>query len=171
MAKENEAPDGTRRMMCPAEARKVQCRIKPHTLGRGIHLPLLDPKPNPTGPVLVCRQGSITVSPEAGAKQWQAEDYGTEKWQKIYFRLRNSVEGYNGFAKSPLAEAIEASGTRRIRGIAAQTVLLVFQIAHANRRKITNWVETLALNGERPRRRTHLRRRAEHKRPWAPAAA
>jgi hypothetical protein len=88
-------------------------------------------------------------------------EYGDDQWQKVYFRLRNSVEGYNGYAKNPLAEAIEASGFRRIRGIAAQTILLAFQLAHANRRKIKSWVETLALNGERPRRRTHHRRRTK----------
>ena len=65
--------------------------IKPHTLGRGIHLPLVDPEPSPTGPVKVCRQNAITVSPEADAKQWQALEYGGPEWQKVYFRLRNSV--------------------------------------------------------------------------------
>ncbi|MEU4492774.1 hypothetical protein AB0F96_04760 [Streptomyces sp. NPDC023998] len=128
----------------------------------------MDPEPSPTGPVTVCRQRSITVAPTAGAKHWQALEYGDEEWQKVYFRLRNSVEGYNGYAKNPLAEAIEASGTRRIRGIAAQTILLVFQLAHANRRKIKNWVETLALNGERPRRRTHHRRRTKPLGSWTP---
>src|SRR5262249_39766802 len=44
------------------------------------------------------------------------------EWQKVYFRLRNSVEGYNGFAKNPLTEAIEQAGSRHIRGRAAQTV-------------------------------------------------
>ena len=33
--------------------------------------------------------------------------------------VRNSVEGFNGFAKDPLHEAIEQPGTRRIRGTAA----------------------------------------------------
>ncbi|MEU1478638.1 hypothetical protein [Streptomyces sp. NPDC005760] len=103
----------------------------------------------------------LTVGPEAGAKQWQALEYGGPEWQKICFRLRNSVEGYNGYAKNPLAEAIEAAGSRRIRGIAAQTILLAFQLAHANRRKIKKWLETLALGGERPRRRTHHRRKTK----------
>ena len=39
-----------------------------HTMRRGIHLPLIDPEPSPTGPLKVCRQRTITVSPEAGAK-------------------------------------------------------------------------------------------------------
>ncbi|WP_249938531.1 hypothetical protein [Streptomyces mirabilis] len=111
---------------------------------------------------------AITISPEAGAKQWQALEYGGPEWQKIYFRLRNSVEGYNGYAKNPLAEGIEAAGSRRIRGIAAQTILLAFQLAHANRRKIKKWLETLALGGERPRRRTHHRRKTKERGTWTP---
>ena len=90
-----------------------------HTMRRGIHLPLIDPEPSPTGPLKVCRQRTITVSPEAGAKQWQALDYGSTEWRRVYFRLRNSVEGYNGYAKNPLAEGIESAGSRRVRGIAA----------------------------------------------------
>ncbi|QHY96842.1 hypothetical protein SSPS47_17190 [Streptomyces sp. S4.7] len=137
-------------------------------MGRGIQLPLVDPQPNPMGPLKVCRQRSVTLAPAEGAKHWQSLEYGTDEWQKTYFRLRNSVEGYNGYAKNPLAEAIEASGTRRIRDIAAQTVLLAFQLAHANRRKIAKWLETLALGGERPRRRTHHRHRTKPLGTWTP---
>ncbi|MET7519496.1 hypothetical protein ABZS88_40095 [Streptomyces sp. NPDC005480] len=168
MPKENEDSEGHQRVMCPAEAGKAQCPIKPHTLNRGIHLPLVDPEPSPVGPTKVCRQRSITLAPAEGAKHWQALEFGDAEWQKVYFRLRNSIEGYNGYAKNPLAEGIEASDTRRIRGIAAQTVLLVFQLAHANRRKIKNWVETLALDGQRPRRRTHHRRRTKPLGNWTP---
>jgi len=131
-------------------------------------LTIIDPEPNPAGPVKVCRRNAITVSPEAGAKQWQTLEYGGPEWQKIYFRLRNSVEGYNGYAKNPLAEGIEAVGSRRIRGIAAQAILLAFQLAHANRRKIKKWLETLALGGERPRRRTHHRRKTKEPKVWTP---
>ncbi|MFG2738734.1 hypothetical protein ACGFY0_01500 [Streptomyces chartreusis] len=169
MPKENADSDGYQRMMCPAQAGKAQCPIKPHTMGRGTHLPLIDPEPSPTGPLKVCRQRTITVSPEAGAKQWQALDYGGPEWQRVYFRLRNSVEGYNGYAKNPLAEGIESAGSRRIRGVAAQTILLAFQLAHANRRKIRKWLDTLSLGGERPRRRTHHRRQTKEPKSWTPA--
>ncbi|MEU0407934.1 hypothetical protein ABZ307_08910 [Streptomyces griseorubiginosus] len=168
MPKQNADGEGYQRMMCPAEAGKAQCPIKPHTMGRGIHLPLVDPEPSPVGSVKVCRQRAITISPESGAKHWQALEYGGPEWQKIYFRLRNSVEGYNGYAKNPLAEGIESAGSRRIRGIAAQTILLAFQLAHANRRKIMKWLETLALGGERPRRRTHHRRKTKEPGTWTP---
>ncbi|WP_246113930.1 hypothetical protein [Streptomyces montanus] len=67
-------------------------------MGRGIHLPLIAPEPSPAGPLKVCRERTITVSPEVGPKQWQALDYGSPEGQKVYFRLRNSVEGYNGYA-------------------------------------------------------------------------
>ncbi|MEV7393825.1 hypothetical protein [Streptomyces sp. NPDC091215] len=168
MPKQNADDEGYQRMMCPADAGKAQCTIKQHTMGRGIHLPLIDPEPSPVGPLKICRQKAITVSPEAGAKHWQALEYGGPEWQKVYFRLRNSVEGYNGYAKNPLAEGIESAGSRRIRGIAAQTILLAFQLAHANRRKIRKWLDTLALGGERPRRRTHHRRQTKERKTWTP---
>ncbi|MFC4495624.1 hypothetical protein ACFPA8_15960 [Streptomyces ovatisporus] len=70
--------------------------------------------------------------------------------------------------RNPLAEAIEASGNRRIRGLAARTILLVFQLTHANRRKIKNWVDTLTLADQDPRRRTHHRRRTKPLGRWTP---
>ncbi|MFS4092213.1 hypothetical protein [Streptomyces sp. AF1A] len=168
MPKENADSDGYQRMMCPAEAGKAQCLLRPRSLGRGVHLPLVDPEPSPTGPVKICRQRTVTISPEAGAKHWQALEYGSREWQKVCFRLRNSVEGYNGYAKNPLAEGIESAGSHRIRGIAAQTILLAFQLAHANRRKIKKWLDTLPLGGERPRRRTHHRRQTKEPQTWTP---
>ncbi|MET7514671.1 hypothetical protein ABZS88_14580 [Streptomyces sp. NPDC005480] len=129
------------------------------------HRPGAEP---PAGPLKVCRQRTITLAPAEGSKHWQALDYEGEQWQRVYFRLRNSVEGYNGYAKSPLAEAIEAAGGRRLRGIAAETVLLVFQPAHANQRKIKNWLDTLALSGQRPRRRTHHGRTTKPLGAWTP---
>ncbi|WP_133305648.1 hypothetical protein [Streptomyces sp. AcE210] len=149
MTKEHEDSEGHQRVMCPAEAGEVQCPIKSLSMGRGVQLPLVDPEPSPAGPLKVCHQRSITLVPVEGSKYWQALEYGGEQRQKVYFQLCNSVEGYNGYAKSPLAEAIEAAGGQRIRGTAAQAVLLVFQLAHANQRKIKNWVKTLAPSGER----------------------
>jgi hypothetical protein len=40
-------------------------------------------------------------------------------------------------------EGIEHAGNRRVRGIAAQTLLLAFQLAHANVRKVNAWLATL----------------------------
>lgn len=57
-------------------------------------------------------------------------------------------------------EAIEQGGTRRIRGIAAQSLLLAFQLHHANTREITTWIDTPpGEDGTAPRRRTTRRRK------------
>lgn len=47
--KQRPDAEGHRRVMCPAEANRTQCPLKKHTLGRGIHLPLIDPTPSPAG--------------------------------------------------------------------------------------------------------------------------
>ncbi|WP_432000179.1 hypothetical protein [Streptomyces sioyaensis] len=78
---------------------------------------------------------------DVGIRFWQELDHGLAPWVHHYFRLRNRVEHFNSYAKDH--EAIERSRTRRIRGIAAQTLLLSFQIAHANHRKLTTWLDTL----------------------------
>ncbi|WP_155057102.1 hypothetical protein [Streptomyces blattellae] len=108
------------------------------------------------------------MPPEVGAQHHQVFPYGGEDWQRVYFRLRNSVEGFNGFAKDPLYEAIEQPGTRRIRGIAAQTILLAFQLAHANRRKIDRWLATIPPDGHPPRRRPTSRRPTRPLGSWTP---
>lgn len=126
------------------------------------------PRAPPAGPAKICAQQSITIPPEAGAQHHQALPYGGPDWQRVYFRLRNSVEGFNGFAKDPPYEAIEQPGTRRIRGIAAQTILLDFQLAHANRRKIDRWLATIPPDGHPPHRRPTRRRPTRPLGSWTP---
>ncbi|MEU3280283.1 hypothetical protein [Streptomyces antibioticus] len=168
MPKQRPDAEGHRRLMCPAEANRTQCPLKAYTLGRGIQLPLVDPAPSPAGSPPCCSQKTVTVPPEAGANLWQPLQYGSEAWQRVYFRLRNSVEGINGYAKDPLYERLEDPGTRRIRGIAAQTLLLAFQLAHANRRKLRAWADSIALHDDRPRRRPTRRRKTKPLGTWTP---
>jgi hypothetical protein len=127
-------------------------------MGTNPRLPLVDPAPSPVGPPKVCCQSSITIAPEDGAKHWQSHFYGGREWRKIYPRLRNSVEGFNGYAKDDAHEAIERAQNRRIRGIAAQTFLLAFQLAAANLRKISSWLDGLATDDGGPRRRARRRK-------------
>lgn len=75
-----------------------------------LRLPVADPAPTPAGPHKICHQHSITLHPEAGAQHHQHLDYGSPTWQQTYFRLRNSVEAFNGFAKDTAYEAIEQPG-------------------------------------------------------------
>ncbi|MBR7836403.1 hypothetical protein KDL01_24205 [Actinospica durhamensis] len=170
-----QAPDqdGCQRFLCPAAAGKLHCPLKPplppgHP--RRHLLPIVTPEPSPVDPPKICTQDSITITPEAGAKHAQDLAYGSEEWAKIYFRLRNSVEGINGFAKDPVHEAIESGATRRIRGIAPASILLAFQLHHVNTRKLATWADTLeGENGEPPRRRPTRRRKSKPLGTWTPA--
>ncbi|WP_030665785.1 hypothetical protein [Streptomyces cellulosae] len=63
---------------------------------------------------------------------------------------------------------LEDADTRRIRGIAAQTLLLAFQLAHANRRKLTAWANSIALHGDLPHRRPTRRRKTKPLGTWTP---
>ncbi|MET8827675.1 hypothetical protein ABZX40_17210 [Streptomyces sp. NPDC004610] len=164
MPKQRPDAEGHRRVVCSAQAGRAQCPLK-HTLGRGIHLPLIDPAPSPAGSPPCCSQKTVTVPPESGANLWQPLQYGSEAWQRVYFRLRNSVEGINGYAKDPLYERLEDAGTRRI---AAQTLLLAFQLAHANHRKLTALANSIALHGDRPHRRPTRRRKTKPLGTWTP---
>lgn len=88
----------------------------------------------------MCSQQSITIPPEAGAKHGQALAYRTPEWQRAYGTLRNSVEGLNGYAKNAdHGVNLEDAGLRRVRGIAAHTFLLAFQLAAVNLRKQHRW--------------------------------
>jgi len=161
VAKQHPDSEGHQRMSCPASAGRLQCPLKKTSMGRDPHLPLADPAPTPAGPAKICTQHSITIAPQAGAQHQQALPYGSKDWQRIYHRLRNSVEHFNGYAKDVSNEAMELPGRRRIRGVAAQTFLLAFQLSHANRRKIDRWLDTLPREGQPPRRRPTRRRKTQ----------
>ncbi|MBG0814281.1 hypothetical protein [Planomonospora sp. ID82291] len=159
--------EGHQRLSCPATAGRLQCPLKPASMGTGVRLPLADPAPNPAGPPTICRQHSITLAPEHGAKHAQALPYGSADHQRVYARLRNGSEGFHAYAKDDACEAIQRSQGRRIRGIAAQSLLLAFQLAHANLRKISRWLDSLPGPGGRPRRRVR-RRPTEPLATWVP---
>ncbi|MEE1794537.1 hypothetical protein PUR28_27820 [Streptomyces sp. BE308] len=164
------APDhrGARRMLCPAAGTHptVACPVKRKSLGRDPRLPLIDPTPNPAGHPEICRRESLTFARDTGIRHWQELDHGRADWVHHYFRLRNRVEHFNGYAKDH--EAIERSRTRRVRGLAAQSLLLSFQIAHANHRKLAGWLDTLQTDTQPARRRPSNRHTLNDPHRWTP---
>ena len=54
-------------------------------------------------------------------------------------RLRNTIEGLNGYAKDPAHQALAQPGRRRVRGIAAQSMFTALLLIAANIRKIRAW--------------------------------
>ncbi len=160
---------GHQRYRCPAAAGTVRCPLKPRSLTHyRPGAPLLDPEPLPgRGDLDICTQQSITIEPTAGAKHWQPIPYGTAAWQDDYHAGRSAIEGVNGHAKDGAFENVADARGRRIRGLGAQSLLLAFQLAHANTRKIANWLAALPRPGVAPTRRPP-RRKTRPLREWTP---
>lgn len=71
------------------------------------------------------------------AAKWdQALRYGSPEWQAMYSSARNTIEGFNGYVKDSSREALSDASRRRIRGYAAQYLLVTFLVLAANARKI-----------------------------------
>lgn len=145
--KGNPDPDGYQRFGCPASSGSptVRCPLKPATNVFSVKA-LRTVRPAPelvANPPRACRQQSVTVPPEAGAKLAQTLVYGSEEHSRVYGTLRNSIEGMNGFAKDPAFEAMGESGRRRISGVAAGSILVAFQLMAANLRKIDGFLQSV----------------------------
>lgn len=55
-------------------------------------------------------------------------------------RLRNTVETFNSYTKSPTDEDLEQPARRRVRGYAFQVLLVTSMVAASNLRKIHAWL-------------------------------
>ena len=102
-------PDGTR-----ADLRRVIDHTKVLTDGQA-------PK--------VCRQESVTVTIEDGAKYRQFLPFGSPEQISLYNRLRQGTEGVHGTAKDEAKVALASSGRRRVRGWAAMQIFTAFLLA------------------------------------------
>jgi hypothetical protein len=166
--------DGHVRMVCPAAgpAPRVRCALKPKSEGGDgqvrTRIPVTDvlalnqPK--------VCTQQSITVPPDAGAKYAQELPHESPEWDAMYATLRNSNEGMNGFIKDGAREAVDDPERRRIRGVAAQSVLVALQLFAANMRKIDEFLTKRETEGQKVRK-LPSRRMTKSLTTWAPQPA
>lgn len=111
----------------------------------------MDVTPSPAGPPEVRRREPLTFPRDGGIRSWQELDHGPAPWVRRYFHLRNRVEHFNGYAKAH--EALDRGRTRCIRGVATQTFLLSFKIAHANEREINSWLNTHQISSGQPAKR------------------
>jgi hypothetical protein len=163
--------DGHIRMVCPAASPspRVRCSLKPKSEGgegqARTRIPVTDvlllhqPK--------VCTQQSITVPPEAGAKYAQELPHESPEWHAMYATLRNSNEGMNGFIKDGAREAVDDPERRRIRGVAAQSLLVAFQLFAANIRKIEEFLAHKETEAKKVRK-LPSRRPTRSLATWAP---
>ena len=87
----------------------------------------------------MCRQQSITITPEARGRFEQPLRHGTEEWRIAYQTLRSTNEGGNGIAKDAARQNIEDPRRRRIRGQAANALITAFQHCAENIRLILSY--------------------------------
>ena len=161
--KDGPDADGYQRLSCPALGRHpgLMCPLRPASLQPRDGRPkVLTP---PQEPPKACRQTTITIPPDAGARYRQDLPYGSPAWHARYATLRNTIEGLNGYAKDTAHEALAQPGRRRVRGIAAQSLFTALLLTAANIRKIRAW-RALTADGttgsttrKARRRRTSLR--------------
>jgi len=78
----------------------------------------------------------VTVRPAVGARYRQPLVFESEEWSAAYRPARSQNEGVNGFMKDGAFEALKDPQRRRVRGMAAQTVLAAFGLLAANLRMV-----------------------------------
>ncbi|MET4583765.1 hypothetical protein ABIE21_003296 [Conyzicola nivalis] len=146
MLRAKEKPDakGSVAMMCPARGPGATARCP---LAEGCSTTELSdgavtienyPDENSRGAICT-NKTSVTIPATAGAKQAQDLQYGSERWSREYAVDRNGIEGTNAYAKDGAKEDLENAARRRLRGYAAQFLLITFTVATANLRRIQSF--------------------------------
>ncbi len=158
--KENNK-SGTQRWGCPASGSHpaVMCALKPRSeqvtflgsIGRRRlkERIIADPDTQTNGIwPKPCRQEFVTIDlrPENehtkdAAKFRQDLRFGTDDHTDTYNALRQSQEGFHGFAKDEAYEALGSPGKRRSRGYAAQFLFSAVLLAAAGIRKVRVFLE------------------------------
>lgn len=150
--KHKPTADGNTKWMCPARGpgATATCTLaeRPGTVTLGMpttRTRILNPPDDPdvcctnstsvTIPIAPTRTGGSNI-----AKYYQDLPYKSPEWQAAYGTLRNTIEGFNGFTKSPTEEDTEQPARRRIRGYAYQALAVAVSIVASNIRKIAAWL-------------------------------
>lgn len=142
------------RWLCPAFA-KLRCdRRRESLLGREDRLRVRPESTVPFG--TICSAQSMRIPWETGAKLAQELPHATPEWAAKYNALRNGVEGGNGQAKDATRAAINISGRRRLRGIAATSIAVAFQLFATAVQALRSFLETPPQKKARKRRKRPL---------------
>lgn len=155
--------EGHVRMLCPAAGARptARCELKPKSMSRhwlgNTQIEL--ESAHIAHPPKVCRQQSITVAPSATDRYGQHLAYGSDLWHSTYAMLRNINEGANGIIKDGGNEALDDPERRRIRGPAAQSVIVAFLIYAMNLRMIDTFVALAVVDENGTLRKPRRRRR------------
>ncbi len=120
----------------------------------------------------ICRQHSVTFTPEDNLDQNQAFPYMSEEWEEFHQHARNSIESLNAGIKDLGRESIEESSRRRVRGFAAAQVFVTVLLTNYNLRKIAAFISeelekaAAAAKGVPPKQPIRRRRDREWYNPY-----
>lgn len=139
-----EAPrdNGSQCFKCPAvgPGATLDCPLKPRApqAKKCARTKINTPPKNP-GP-LCTNKNSLAIPIEVSAKFVQALPWESPEWQNAYSFPRNTIEAKNAFLKAEDGGSIAATARRRVRGLAAQYILLAIMVAAENVRAVENYL-------------------------------
>lgn len=142
--KENPDADGKQPLRCPAigPSATVACPLRPTSMTPIAKVALrASVSAPPEHPDEICTQTSVTFPTTVGAKYRQDHQFGSQQWARWYKTMRSTIEGFNGYVKDAAYEDLETPGRRRLRGRAAQHLLVTLLVVSANRRKLRMWID------------------------------
>lgn len=132
----------------------------------------------------ICTQKTVTFGADVLRKHRQPLAHKGPTWDSVFHCLRNTIEGFNALSKDGSKQPIEPADRRRIRGLAATSLLVAFLLAARNLRKIATFNQDADWNGDgtmtvtkpkakrarKPRTAEHHPRhpKTKHKRPIPP---
>jgi hypothetical protein len=161
-ARPNE--QGDVRLQCPAAGNSpcARCPLKVASMTSKTRVKLrIHPKVRvEEAPPPCCTQQSITVPITAGTRYRQDRLYGSEEWRSLFQPGRSQNEGFNGYLKDGAFSALGATHRRRVRGRAAQSLIVALGVLASNVRRIESFLHEAAKVASRaaePKRRRSRR--------------
>lgn len=129
-------------MMCPAYGPQatVECPLRAiHPKSSRKPKPVIATGNLPVAPDHVCTQTSVDFGPDDDVLYGQAIRYGTKEWQDTHRSDRQTIESLNDEIKQG-PERLDHSGSRRVRGVAAQAFIILTGLVQINFRRIAQWL-------------------------------
>jgi len=145
-AKERPDDRGHVPMMCPAygPGATIECPLRAiHPKSSKKAKPVVLERDLPKKPDRICTNTSVDFGPEDGLRHANAIPYGSKEFATTYKYDRNVIESMNAFAKDSGKENLGASQNRRLRGMAAQQVLITMLLVSVNIRKVNQFLRNL----------------------------
>ncbi len=121
-------PDGYHRAICPAQAGKIRCPLRPASMSLSHQHPTITSPPE--HPPTCCTQQTITVAPTVNAKTAQKHDYPSKAHRASYARRTASERSFSQIC-DPATNDIKR-GWSRLMGLTPNALMLTCTFIIAN---------------------------------------